>query len=125
MAQGTLKKLKQAPKSAGAAKRKVVRSKALSKGRKHKNARRSHAVQSAKPEVNVTKQINKKNEAIVAAKAVASGDRFFLKDIADSGTKEHKGQIKARDKKQDKSTNFSGRLKDQIQQLQKGTKLRK
>ena len=126
MAQGSgLKQLKKAPKSAGSQKRKVVKSKATpSKGRKHKSARRPHALHAAKPQESITKQINKRNEALVAAKAVASGNKFFLKDIADRGTKEHVQQIKARDKKQDKNTKMTGRLKEQIKQLQQGTKKR-
>ena len=124
MAQGNLKNLRKAPRSAGSQKRKAIRSKAQSKGRKHKNARRTHAVEAARPQVGITKQINRKNEAIVAAKAIASGTSFSLSDISERGSKEHQQQIKARDKKQDKSTKLTGRLKDQIQKLQQGTKTR-
>ena len=38
------------------------------------------------------KQINKKNEALVAAKAIASGTSFSLRDISERGSKEHKQQ---------------------------------
>ncbi|CAB9513903.1 expressed unknown protein [Seminavis robusta] len=125
MAQGSSMKLKKTPKSGGSQKRKVVRSKTMTKGRKGRNARRTHAVNAAKPEVALSKQINKKNEAYVAAKAVASGDKFFLKDISERGKSTHTQQVKARDKKQDKSQKLTGRLKSQIQQLQKGTKTKK
>ena len=124
MAQGSLKNLKKAPKSAGSQKRKVVRGKTQAKGRKQKSARRTHAVETAKNQTGITKQINKKNEAIVAAKAIASGTNFALKDISERGSKEHHQQLKARDKKQDKSNKLTGRLKEQIKKLQQGTKTR-
>jgi len=123
MAQGGSNKLKRAPRSAGSQKRKAV--KAPSKGRKTKAARRPQAVQANKPLESMTKQINKKNESIVAAKAIASGSKFFLKDISERGSKEHTQQIKVRNKKQDRNSNsMTGRLRTQIEQLQQGTKLK-
>lgn len=125
MAQGNLKKLKKAPRSAGSQKRKTVRNKTTkAKGRKQHNARRTQAVESARHQVSTSKSINRKNEAIVAAKAIASGAGFSLRDISERGSKEHKQQLKAREKKQDKSTKLTGRLKDQIKKLQQGTKTR-
>jgi Protein of unknown function (DUF2462) len=47
-----------------------------------------------------TKAINKKNEVIVAAKAVASGSRFFLSDVTVKGTNELKKQHQIRSKKE-------------------------
>jgi hypothetical protein len=126
MAQGSLKNLKKAPKSAGSQKRKVLRTKTANKGRKVKSARRAHALEAAKPEIAVTKQICKKNEAYVAAKVVASGNKLSLTDISDRGTQRHQQQLRARDKKQTKgNSKLTGRLKDQIAQLQKGTKTKK
>jgi uncharacterized protein involved in exopolysaccharide biosynthesis len=126
MAQGNLGKLKKAPKSAGSQKRKVVRSKTVqSKGRKQKKARHTAAVESAKPIEQMSKQINRKNEALVAAKAVGAGNRFFLSDIAEQGIKEHKDQIKSRNKKQDKANKMSGRIKDQLEKLEHGTKVKR
>lgn len=125
MAQGNLKKLKKAPKSAGSQKRKAVKSvKTQSKGRKLKKARSVAAVQSSTSIEQVSKQINKKNEALVAAKAVSAGNKFFLNDIAERGMKEHKDQIRARNKKQDMSKKLTGRIKEQIKKLEQGTKTR-
>jgi Protein of unknown function (DUF2462) len=128
MAQGNLKKnLKKAPKSAGSQKRKVLRTKTAGKGPKVKTARRSRAMEAAKPEISVTKQICKKNEAYVAAKVVASGNKLLvLNDMTEKGSKRHEQEIRARDKKQTKgNSKMTNRLKDQIQQLQKGTKMKK
>jgi hypothetical protein len=127
MAQGSLKNLKKAPKSAGSQKRKVLRTKTANKGRKVKSARRTLACEAAKPEIAVTKQICKKNEAYVAAKVVASGNKLVsLTDITDRGTQRHQQDLRARDKRQSKgNSKLTGRLKDQIAQLRKGTKTKK
>ena len=126
MAQGSgLQKLKKAHKSAGSQRRKVAGKKsATAKGRMQKKARRSHAVAAAKPQSEISKSISRKNESLIAAKAIAGGMKFSLTDLTSKGTKEHKAQIKARDKKQDSSTKLTGRLKDQIQKLKEGTKTR-
>ena len=88
MAQGGgLKKLKKASKSAGSQRRKTVRSKTSTKGRKQKHARRTHAVNSARPQEVISKQINKKNESLAAAKAIACGMKFTLTDLSEKGTK--------------------------------------
>ena len=125
MAQGSgLQKLKKAHKSAGSQRRKVAGKKSATKGRMQKKARRSHAVAAAKPQSEISKSISRKNESLIAAKAIAGGMKFSLTDLTSKGTKEHKAQIKARDKKQDSSTKLTGRLKDQIQKLKEGTKTR-
>jgi hypothetical protein len=124
MAQGTLKsRLKKAPKSGGSQKRKAIRAKTVqSKGRKQKKASRAAAVQANKPIEEATKQINKRNEALIAAKAVSSGAKFYLNDISERGLKEQKDQIRQRNKKQDKANSMTGRLKEQIKQLESGKK---
>ena len=125
MAQGAgLKNLKKASKSAGSQRRKAQVKKASTKGRMQKKARRTHAVASAKPQTEISKSISRKNESLVAAKAIANGMHFSLKDLTTNGTKEHKAQLKARDKKQDSSTKLTGRLKDQIQKLKEGSNKR-
>lgn len=126
MAQGNLGKLKKPSKSAGSQKRKVVRSKTTqTKGRKQKKARSAAVVESAKTHEAVSKQINRKNEALVAAKAVSAGNKFYLTDISERGANEHKAQIKARNKKQDNAGKMTGRLKDQIAKLEQGIKVKK
>ena len=119
MAQG-LGKLGKAKKSKGAQKRKTVKSKHLSKGRKSFSAKGSKRI-AVRDERETTKEINRKNESIIAAKAVSVGTRFFLSDVAERGTKEMKKQLKARNKKQEKATKMSDRLKDQLNKLNHGS----
>ena len=116
MAQG-LAKLSKAKKSGGSQKRKVQKKKTPAKGRKEYHAKKARSAASYRDEKETTKAINKKNEAIVAAKAVSVGTQFFLNDIAEKGTKEMKKQIKERNKKQGKTTKMSDRLQDQLRKL--------
>ena len=120
MAQGS-GKLGKAQKSKGALKRKNHKTKSLSKGRKSFNARGAKTG-AFRDEKETTKTINKKNESIVAAKAVSVGTRFFLTDVAEKGTNQMNAELKQRNKKQDKSTKLSDRLKDQLQKLKDGTR---
>ena len=115
MAQGSAgNKLPRKQKSSGAAKKKAVRTKTVTKGRKerkHKNI--SEKVE----EMATTKAINRKNEAGVAAKAVAVGTQFFLTDIASTGKSEMNKKLKERNKKQGKTSGTSERLKVQLRKL--------
>ena len=77
MAQGS-HKLGKAKKSKGAAKRKQV--KTVKKTRKGNTT-----IERNKSVAAVSKAINKKNERIVAAKAVNAGTSFFLNDIVEKG----------------------------------------
>ena len=109
MAQGS-HKLGKAKKSRGAAKRKQVRT--VKKARKgNPSTERNKAIAS------VSKAINKKNERLIAAKAMNGGTNFSLKDIATKGNNEAKRQTAERDKKQRNSAKLTGRLKDQIAKL--------
>jgi hypothetical protein len=113
MAQGSAKLAKK-PKSACAAKKKVVRTKTVNKGpkeRKHKN----YAAKA--DDIATTKAINRKNEVGVAAKAVAVGTQFFLTDIATKGKTEMNKKVSERNKKQGKATGASDRLKVQLRKL--------
>ena len=77
MAQGN-HKLGKAKKSKGATKRKQVKT--------VKKARKGNAsVEKNKAIAAVSKAINKKNERLVAAKAVNAGTSFFLNDIVEKG----------------------------------------
>ena len=116
MAQGTAK-LGKARKSGGSQKRKTVRAKALNKGRKSFNVKGRKNNFAAKEEKATSKAINRKNESIIAAKAVSVGTKFFLGEITESGTKEFNSQLKARNKKQDNATKVSDRLKAQLKKL--------
>lgn len=78
MAQGN-HKLSKAKKSAGSQKRKAV--KVVKKTRKGNSA-----IENNKATVATTRAINRKNERIVAAKALNAGTAFFLQDIATKGT---------------------------------------
>mmetsp|Transcript_124541 Transcript_124541/g.186046 ORF Transcript_124541/g.186046 Transcript_124541/m.186046 type:complete len:111 (+) Transcript_124541:78-410(+) len=109
MAQGN-HKLGKAKKSRGAAKRKQVNT--------VKKTRKGNAsVERNKSIASVSKAINKKNERLVAAKALNGGTSFFLKDIAQKGNNESKRQNAERDKKQKNSSKLSGRLQEQINKL--------
>lgn len=78
MAQGS-HKLGKAKKSAGAQKRKAVKAvKSTKKG----NA----SVEKNKDIASTTKAINRKNERLIAAKALNSGVTFSLTDISEKGT---------------------------------------
>jgi hypothetical protein len=78
MAQGN-HKLGKAKTSRGAAKRKQV--KTVKKAKKG-----NPSVEHNKSIASASKAINKKNERLVAAKALNNGTSFFLKDIAEKGT---------------------------------------
>mmetsp|Transcript_5600 Transcript_5600/g.7969 ORF Transcript_5600/g.7969 Transcript_5600/m.7969 type:complete len:121 (-) Transcript_5600:256-618(-) len=115
MAQGGAK-LGKAKKSAGSQRRKQVVKKTVGKGRKAYKAKgRKGAVEREKNET--SKAINRKNEALVCARAVGSGDRFFLKDIRETGKKEIDQQNKERYRKENKSAKVTDRLKDQLKKL--------
>eukprot|EP00522_Entomoneis_paludosa_P006330 CAMPEP_0172448540 /NCGR_PEP_ID=MMETSP1065-20121228/7544_1 /TAXON_ID=265537 /ORGANISM="Amphiprora paludosa, Strain CCMP125" /LENGTH=120 /DNA_ID=CAMNT_0013200081 /DNA_START=75 /DNA_END=437 /DNA_ORIENTATION=+ len=119
MAQGSAK-LGKAIKSKGAQKRKAVRKKTLNKGRKQFQAKGAKAANLRhKIEVDATKEINKRNESVIAAKAVSSGTNFFLKTLSEKGSKEAKKQLSERNKKQEKqkSSKQSGRLEDQLKKI--------
>jgi hypothetical protein len=121
MAQGS-SKLSKPPKSSGALKKKVVRTKTVTKGRKdyktkHTNNNNNAAVID---NVTTTKAINRKNEIHVAAKAVSVGTQFFCKDIATLGQRECTQKLQQRDKKELKSSTnstSSNRLKEQLRKL--------
>eukprot|EP00980_Cylindrotheca_fusiformis_P001522 scaffold346_cov116-Cylindrotheca_fusiformis.AAC.36 len=102
MAQGN-HKLARSKKSAGAQKKRGA--KAVKIKRKG-----SSAIVDSKAQIATTKAINRKNERIVAAKALNGGTAFYLKDIAERGKSEAKRQTAIRDKKQNKPTDLKGRL---------------
>jgi hypothetical protein len=141
MVQGASSKNKLGKKkvSAGAVKKKAVtKSKIVAKGRRQygvKGGSPSAAVGAAggsskssstheflKEQRDITKTINKKNEALIAAKAVSAGAKFsILSEVATKGAKELKSQIKARNKKQEKSgSRATQRLQEQLRKLETG-----
>lgn len=119
MAQGSsTKSLGKARKSAGSQRRKTVRAKSsLSKGRKHYNTKVQRKVAAQRDETDTTKAINRKNESLIAAKAVRVGTKFFLGDISSKGKKEVEKQNRERLKKQNNSKT-SDRLKAQLKKLE-------
>jgi hypothetical protein len=121
MAQGSLKNLSKKKPSAGAQKRKVVRAKTtVAKGRCKDRLlpSKKHESQQHRETVETSKTINRKNEALIAAKAVGNGTQFFLSDIATKGAHTLHRQLKERDKKQSKG-NANDRLKAQLRKLGK------
>jgi Protein of unknown function (DUF2462) len=117
MAQGTGKlPAKKAAKSKGAQKHKAAKSKLVAKGRLQKKAK--NLDESDKLDQEATKTINKRNERLIAAKAVSVGTKFFLNDISEKGANHVKKQTAERNKKQQKSKT-STRMEQQLQKLQK------
>ena len=112
MAQGS-GKLGKSKKSVGGKRKKVVKKKQLNKGRKAINPKKL----AAKADSETSRVINLKNESIVAAKALNHGTRFFLTDVAKRGKVEASTQLRKRDKKEDKATKLTDRLKDQLRKL--------
>lgn len=117
MAQGTAAKLAKKKKSAGAQKRKTVRKKTVAKGPRECKQQRSSVA--AHEKAATTKAINRKNEAAIAAKAVAVGTKFFLGDVSAKGEKEMQKQLREREKKQSKGGGAADRLKSQLRKLGK------
>ena len=117
MAQG-LAKLTKAKKSAGSKKKQAVRSKTvLKKGRKSFQEKKARHILQSQTEKETTKAINRKNEALIAAKAVSVGTKFFLTDVTQKGQKEHTKQLKERSKKQDRAKSKTEKLKQQLEKL--------
>lgn len=119
MAQGS-GKLGKSKKSAGGQKKAVKSKKTLHKGRKQFSikGKKKNSV-AVRAELDTTKAINKRNEALVAAKAVSVGTAFFLSDIKEAGQNEIKAQTKQRNKKENKASKVSDRLKTQLKKLGK------
>jgi hypothetical protein len=110
--------LGKAKKSAGGARSKGIRAKknATAKGKRKINRTTNHATLHSTADLDTTRDINRKNEVMVAAKAVSVGTKFFLTDINAKGKTEVNKQLRQRSKKQVK-TKLSNRLKDQLQKL--------
>jgi hypothetical protein len=119
MAQGSGKLgAKKAAKSKGSLKHKVI--KGVAKGRLQKKPRRAHQCDEAiRIQQETTKAINRKNERIIAAKAVSVGTKFFLSDVAEKGTNHIRKQTAERNKRQLKSKTTTSRMEQQIQNLKK------
>jgi hypothetical protein len=119
MVQGSAK-LSKKTKSAAAAKKKVSRTKTVTKGRKEFKLKSSTRTEKA-DEIATTKAINRKNEASAAAKAVSVGTQFFLTDIASTGKIEMNKKLKERNKKQSNGGigRSTERLRDKLRKLER------
>lgn len=104
---------KPVPRSHAHNKKRQAAQKAPKKGRKTIAARKP-----AVAELATTKAINKRNQALVAAKALSEHSRFFLSDLTKQGEREQAQQIQVRNKKQGKSK-AKNRLEQQLEQLKK------
>lgn len=111
--------------NSAANKKKVVRTKTVTKGRKEFKAKAANNI-ALLENIATTKAINRKNECTVAAKAVAVGTKFFLNDITSDGKSTHQKLIQQRNKKQMKSTSnnssttnqsSTNRIKEQLRKL--------
>mmetsp|Transcript_19897 Transcript_19897/g.25624 ORF Transcript_19897/g.25624 Transcript_19897/m.25624 type:complete len:120 (+) Transcript_19897:134-493(+) len=118
MVQGGVK-LAKAKKSGGAQRRQVSRKKALNKGQKTFKAKGLASDIRLRDEHDTTKAINRKNESLVAAKAVKTGTNFFLTDMTERGSKQMKKEISDRNKKQNKhkASKLTDRLQDQLKKV--------
>lgn len=114
MAQGLKKNLGTKKKSAAAVKKQQKQK--VTKGRVVINAKGRKLAQLAQV-VETSKNIAKKNELAASAKAVASGHTFFLNDIKEHGKKELAKQHRNRHQTENKSTDLTKRLKDQLRKL--------
>ena len=113
MAQGSAK-LARAKKSAGGQKRKVVTK--TKKGPKH-HAAKGRKAQAKQETTQVTKSINRKNEAIASARAIGAGNTLFLKDLKEVGKSTLKQQARDRLKKESNASKLTDRMKDQLRKL--------
>jgi len=113
MAQGNGKfgKAGSRKKSGGSQRRKTV------KVAKKRNKGSSKVETKDKGIVAATKQINRKNERIIAAKATNAHTKFYLNDLTVKGKNESQRQVSTRNKKQGKATKLSERLQVQINKL--------
>ena len=106
-------KVKSKSVSKGSLKRKQQQSKKkISKGAKTFKSKHTNTI-GYKENENVTKQIQKKNEAITSARAISNGSRFFLSDINDHGKNEIKKQKKELLKKES-NNDFLTKMKKQL-----------
>jgi hypothetical protein len=71
-------------------------------------------------EEEITRSINRKNEAITSARALGAGNSFFLKDIKEAGKQELDKQVKRRNKKQANAQKLTDRLQEQLKKLEDG-----
>lgn len=120
MAQGSGKKLSsvgKGKKSGGSQKRKSNKQISCHKGPRKIYKAKGRKGTEARQDVLTAKAINKKNEALCSAKAIASGTRFFLNDVKKVGKQELSDQNKIRNKKDDQEKKLTGRLKEQLRKL--------
>jgi hypothetical protein len=115
MAQGQAKNLKKKP-SAPAKKAAVSRRQNKTTAKKGKRTFAPKKAAAVAQQTAVTKAIDRKNEAAIAAKAVSVGTQFFLTDIAGRGQQALSQQISQRNKKQ-KKTNQLQRHVESLQKL--------
>lgn len=117
MAQGFKAKSSKAPtKKSKACQKQKQKTKQLSKGRKAFSAKGRKAAL-AKQDAETSKEINRRNEVTVAARAVGSGNTFFLNDIKEAGKKEIGKKNAQLRKKESKSIKMSERLTQQLNKL--------
>ena len=116
MAQGSAK-LSKSKKSAGAQRRKTLAKKKLGKGPKQFAAK---GRKKQRQEEEITRSINRKNEAIASARALGAGNTFFLNDLKEAGKKELDKQVKQRNQQQENAQKLTDRLQEQLKRLEDG-----
>jgi len=89
----------------------------IAKGRKTFQPKGRRAIQDKLNEHGISRDINRKNEAAVAAKALSAGSTFFLGDVKIAGKKELMECSKTKAKHENKATKLSDRLKEQLKKM--------
>lgn len=86
---------------------------------KQNSAAAAASSQHHRQQLEVSKALEKKNEALVGAKAIAAGAKFgLLHDIQEKGQKQLSRQLKDRDKQQQpRNAKVTQRLQQQLQKL--------
>ncbi len=107
---------KQKKKSVASIKKQRKQSQAATKGRRTIQAKGRKLLQSKEIQ-STTKAINKKNEKLASAKAVAAGNTFFLNEIKEAGKNEISRMNQEKLKKERGSNKLSSRLKKQLRKM--------
>mmetsp|Transcript_40573 Transcript_40573/g.79367 ORF Transcript_40573/g.79367 Transcript_40573/m.79367 type:complete len:119 (-) Transcript_40573:151-507(-) len=115
MVQGKIK-MGASKKSAGALKKKVHNSKQKTKGPTAAAAKgRKRA--SNNPQKAVARSINKKNEATIASRVLASGNRLSIADLSDVGKAEIKKSKMVHVKKANKAKSQADRAQQELKKM--------
>lgn len=115
MAQGQTK-VKAKKASQGSQKRKQKVKSKPTKGAKAYKAK-GYKAELFKSQDKVSKDINKKNEAITGARAISCGGKFFLSDVREKGNNEIKKQKKEILKREGNNNDLLNKMKSKLAKI--------